>query len=128
VSEKLNLANEEITVLKVQVEEKKKIKYFLNIMVKIKSDECTKLEKVVNLIEDLEKERISEDKFRTKSTKLDQLIAGQSPNKDKGGLRIEIGESSETVQTSKIVDNQKTEDKEKWKINARNFSRRSPIK
>lgn len=98
-------------------------------MVQRKSDEWTRLEQeVVNLRIDLEKEKNCEDKLKKSSTKLDDLIARQKPSKDKGILVMEVCESSKIVQTSNIVDNQKTKDKGKHKRNSRNFSRRPPIK
>lgn len=46
---------------------------------------------------DLEKEKLYEDKFKTSSTKIDDLIVGQKPTTDKGGLGMEAGEISKDV-------------------------------
>lgn len=71
---------------------------------------------VVNLKEDLEKERIHEDTFKTSSTMLDELIVGQKASKDKDGLGLERGESSKENQKSntKISKSKKIEGKRKY--------------
>lgn len=64
-----------MTRLKAQMEEKGRIKEELNALVLSKTEECSRLEQEgVNLRSDLEKERIHEDKFKTISTLLDELI------------------------------------------------------
>lgn len=77
VSEKLKKVNEEVTRLKMKVEEKKIIEECLNAVVQSKIDECTRLEQgVVNLKGKLEKAKLYEDNFKTSSIKLDELIVG----------------------------------------------------
>lgn len=59
----------------MEVEEEKRIEECLNVLVKRRIDECTRLEQeVVNMRSDLEKARIHEEKFKTSSIMLDELI------------------------------------------------------
>lgn len=106
VNEKLKQANKEITKLKALVEEKKRIEECLNTMVQSKIDVCTKLaQEVVNLKENLEKEKPYEDNFKINSTKLEEFIVGQKTSKYKGGLGNEAGESSKDKKTLNSIDN-----------------------
>lgn len=69
-------------------------------MVKIKTDEYTRLEQeVVTMRSNQEKARVHEDKLETSSTILDELIVGRKPSKNKGGLGVEEEQRSKANQT-----------------------------
>lgn len=95
------------------MEVKKRIEYFLNIVVQIKTDEYKRLEQqVVNSRVDIKKKKKKpyEDNFKTSLSNLDELIGVHKPTKDKCGFGMEVGEIYKVMQNSNIIDNQKTQD------------------
>lgn len=108
VNEQLKQENENITRLKVQEEEKKNIEESLIAMVERKYNECIRLEQeMINLRSYLEKARSYEDRFKTRSTMLDELIVGKKASKDKGGLGLQKVESSKENQNAKKIEDTK---------------------